>query len=81
MRPIVYHRIHEHEIDVSLKLQRVSDHIISNPSFDGLQVHGPFNYVMIVRCLRRADRIVENVSISMLGNLAEEHADKIVKPL
>lgn len=34
-----------------------------------------FNDLVIIRSLRAFDRIVEDIAIAMLGNLAMEHSD------
>jgi hypothetical protein len=43
--------------------------------FDRLEVHWSFHNIVVIRCLGRFDRVVEDVAITMLRNLRMNHGD------
>lgn len=48
---------------------------VTDASFYRLEVHRPPYYIVIIRCLGRFDRIVEDIAVAMLGNLRMNHDD------
>jgi len=65
-RTVVHHGIRKHEVHVPLKLERVRDISIFDPRLDSLEVHWPFDDVVIVGCFRILDRVVKNIAVAML---------------
>lgn len=63
---IVHHGIRKHEVNIPLELERVRNNAIFDPRFDSLEVHWPFDDIMIVWCFRVLYRIVKDISVAML---------------
>lgn len=78
--PIVHQGVCEHQVYISLKLERVRDETVLDPRLDGLQVHGPLHYVVIVRRLCLADGVVEDIAVTMLRYLRMQHSDHVLEP-
>jgi len=67
--PVVNHGIGKHEIDIPLKLERVSDGTVFHFHLDRFEVDWTLDNFMVVGCFGRFDRIVENITVPMLRNL------------
>ena len=66
---VVHHRIGIHEIDLPLVIIGVAYSSVFDSCLHGFQVHRSFDDFMVVRCFRVFDWVVENVAVSMLGDL------------
>ena len=65
-RPIIHHRICEHQIHIPLKIHGGPSYPIFNSGFDSLQVHGALDNIMVIGRLGRFDRVVEDITIAVL---------------
>lgn len=80
-RSVIHHRIREHEIHVSLELERARDESVLDSRLDCLEVHRPLDDVMVVGRLNLADRVVKDSPIAVLRDLRVHHCDHCLEAL
>ena len=80
-RPIVHHRIREHEVYIPLELQRVRNQTVLDACLDRLEVHRPLDNVVVVWSFGFLNGVVEDVPVAVLGDRAVQHSNNILELL
>jgi len=76
---IIHHSVGEHEENVALVFQGISNYPILKPRLDGLEIHRALNDLVIIRRFRVFYGIVEDVAVSVLRDLGMKHTDDILE--
>lgn len=80
-RPVVHHSVCKHEIYISLVLQGIADDAVLDLRLYCFKINGPLHDVVVVGGLGDFDRVVEYVTVAVLGYLRVDHSDHRLKTL